>query len=63
MVESGSGTAPSFRAGHGLALVENDDRKDRFRWDHQQEMVLERNDSQLTQPMATLLHCQRTEDV
>ena len=51
----------------GLAMDspwwENDDRKDRFRWDHQQELVLERNVSQLTQPMATLLHCQRTEDV
>jgi len=92
----------------GLAMDspwwENYDRKDRFRCDQQQELVLERNDSQasilmggqrstlfrerqddngirysgkglslrltgdelqleLTQPMATLLHCQRTEDV
>ena len=83
---------------------ENYDRKDRFRCDLQQVLVLERNDSQasilmggqrstlfrdrqgdnglrysgeglilrlkgdelqleLTQPMPTLLHCQRTEDV
>jgi hypothetical protein len=92
----------------GLAMDspwwENYDRKDRFRCDQQQVLVLERNDSQasilmggqrstlfrdrqvdngvrysgeglmlrlrgdelqleLTKPMPTLIHCQRTEDV
>lgn len=83
---------------------ENYDRKDRFRCEQQQVLILERNDSQasifmggqrstlfrdrqvdnglsyrgeglimrlngdvlqleLTQPMPTLMHCQRTEDV
>jgi hypothetical protein len=92
----------------GLAMDspwwENYDRKDRFRCEQQQVLVLERNDSQasilmggqrttlfrdrlgdngirysgeglmvrllgdelqleLTQPLSTLIHCQRTEDV